>query len=74
MHYPVNYRPLRQHEIERIEREVEAADAADRKRFWHNVMVVKATIAVTFILYMLVPDTWKDWVALGGNMLWLWRT
>jgi hypothetical protein len=62
------------HEIQRLERERAAEDARRRKAFWHNVIVVKATVMVTFFLYLLVPPEHKDWVALGGNLLWLWRT
>jgi hypothetical protein len=68
------HRPLRHHEIERLLRERDVREAAARKKFWHNVLVVKATVMVTFVLYLVVPPDYKDWVALTGNLLWLWRT
>lgn len=67
-------RVLRDHERRRLLQEQEASDAAARKKFWHNVFVIKCTIMSTFILYMVVPPEYKDWVALGGNFLWLWKT
>jgi hypothetical protein len=70
----MSQRRLRQHEIERMLREREERDAAERKKFWHNVMLVKVTVMLTFVAYMLVPPDWKDWVALSGNLLWLWKT
>lgn len=64
----------RHHEIERALRERDQRDAESRRKFWHNVIVVKATVMVTFVAYMLTPPEYKDWVALGGNLLWLWKT
>jgi hypothetical protein len=65
--------PKRWHEAERELREQEARDQADRKKFWHNVVVVKTTLTVGFVAYLLVPPEFKDWVALSGNLLWLWK-
>lgn len=71
----MNYTPaLRQHEIERLLREREQRETERERKFWHNVLVVKCTVMVTFIAYILVPPDFKDWVALGGNLLWLWKT
>lgn len=64
----------RQRAIDRLECERDAEAERKRKTFWHNVIIVKATVMTTFFLYLLVPPEHKDWVALGGNLLWLWRT
>jgi Ca2+/H+ antiporter len=68
------HRPRRWHEIERELREQEQRDRDERRKFWHNAILVKTTVMVTFVAYMLVPPDFKDWVALSGNLLWLWKT
>lgn len=67
-------RRMRQHEVERLQREAAARDVAERRKFWHNVFVVKVTVMVSFIVYLITPAEYKDYVALSGNLLWLWRT
>jgi Flp pilus assembly protein TadB len=67
-------RRRRQHEIDRELQEREERDAAERKRFWHNVMVVKASVMLFFVLSWLLPPQHAVWANAAGNLLWLWRT
>lgn len=43
-------------------------------RFTHNMLVVKGIVTAGFLTYLFVPVDYQGAVALGTNLLWLWRT
>lgn len=66
--------PRRDHERQRLLQEREQYEAERERKFWHNLVVIKVTVFVSFVAYMVVPVEYKDWVVLCGNTLWLLKT
>jgi hypothetical protein len=67
-------RRMRQHEIDRALREQAERDQRKKRNFWHNLIVIKVTVMLTFCLSLFLPAEHSQWVGLAGNLLWLWRT
>lgn len=51
-----------------------SAEAHERKRFWHNIILVKITVVVGLTAVIFLPPEHKDLAGYAVNLLWLWRT
>jgi hypothetical protein len=67
-------RARRKHDFDRFLREAEQKEEAAARAFWHNVLLVKATVMVGLAASFWVPPEHSPWVAMSANLLWLWRT